>query len=64
MMTERDTHPLPFRFHPDFGLPDDLRLTILRDAETIGVRQAAKLHRVSESAIYLWRKALREADNI
>lgn len=48
--------------HPDYGLPDEVRLTILKDAEAIGVRRAAQTHRVSETVIYNWRKRLEAVD--
>lgn len=48
--------------HPDYGLPDEVRLTILKDAEAIGVRRAAQAHRVSETVIYNWRKRLEVID--
>jgi hypothetical protein len=47
-------------FHPDYGLPDELRLAAIKDAEIIGVKQSAVLHRVSEPSIYKWRKVLGE----
>jgi len=42
--------------HPDYGLTDDLRLAAVQDAEIIGVKQSAALHRVSAQSIYKWRK--------
>lgn len=58
------TKPPPFHYHPDYGLPDDYRLRILADADTLGVPAAAALHRVSESCIYKWRKVIREAEEV
>ncbi len=46
--------------HPDYGLTDDLRLAAVEDAEIIGVKQSAALHRVSVPSIYKWRKILGE----
>jgi hypothetical protein len=43
-------------FHPDYGLTDDLRLAAVQDAEIIGVKQSAALHRISVPSIYKWRK--------
>jgi hypothetical protein len=43
-------------FHPDYGLTDELRLAAVQDAEIIGVKQSAALHRVSVPSIYKWRK--------
>lgn len=48
--------------HPDYGLTDDVRLTILKDAEALGVKRAAQAHRVSETVIYNWRKRLEVID--
>lgn len=52
--------PVKFPYHPSYGLPDDVRAQILVDAERLSVREAAELHNVSVSVIYLWRKALKE----
>jgi hypothetical protein len=46
--------------HPDYGLTDELRLAAVQDAEIIGVKQSAALHRVSVPSIYKWRKVLGE----
>lgn len=54
-MTTTHTDTLP---HPDYGLTDETRRTILRDAEIFGVRGAAENHGVSRSVIYIWRKRL------
>jgi hypothetical protein len=45
-------------YHPDYGLPDDLRLAAVRSAEQVGVPRAAEMHRVSVVSIYRWRKVL------
>lgn len=42
--------------HPDYGLADETRLAILRDASLVGVRCAAEMHGVSDQAIRSWRK--------
>ena len=47
-----------FHYHPDYGLPDDVRMTILKDAAVIGVKRAARAHGVSTTVIYNWRKQL------
>ena len=47
-------------FHPDYDLTDELRLKILKDAEDMGVREAAEKNNISERAIYRWRAALRD----
>ncbi len=42
--------------HPAYGLTDEFRLRVLRDAAFLGVKAAAELHNVSPSAIYVWLK--------
>ena len=42
--------------HPAYGLTDEFRLRVLRDAAFLGVKAAAALHKVSPAAIYIWRK--------
>ena len=44
--------------HPDYGLAQETRTAILRDAAQWGVRVAADKNGVSESVIYVWRKRL------
>lgn len=53
--------PAASPFHPDYGLPQQFRNTILRTAEQSSVTEAADTHRVSKSAIYRWRAVMREA---
>lgn len=54
MTTNRtDTPP-----HPAYGLADETRMAVLRDAEALGVRSAAEGNRVSKTIIYVWRKRL------
>ncbi len=52
----------PFGYHPAYGLTDETRWTILRDAEIFGVREAAENHGVSRSTIYKWIKTLERSD--
>lgn len=54
-MTTTSTNTPP---HPAYGLADVTRWTILRDAEIFGVKGAAEVHGVSDTAIYNWRKRL------
>ena len=42
--------------HPSYGLAEETRQRILADAALMGVTKAAQLHRVSDVAIYNWRK--------
>ena len=44
------------QMHPDYGLPDSVRKAALEDAERIGVKAAAELHKLSHVSIYKWRK--------
>lgn len=50
---------MTFPFHPDYGLPDEVRTVILRSAERDGVRAAAAAHGVAVSSVYRWLKAAR-----
>lgn len=54
-MTTTRTDTLP---HPDYGLADETRWTILRDAAETTVKAAAEAHGVHPSIIYIWRKRL------
>lgn len=47
-----------FPYHPDYGLPNTLRMSILKAAEICGVRHAAELHNVAPQTIYKWRRDL------
>lgn len=44
--------------HPEYGLAEETRWVILREAAAVGVRRAAERHGVSDTAIYNWRKRL------
>ena len=57
-MTEQDVSK--YGYHPAYGLPDEVRDAILRDAETETVRVVAERYRIGESTIYRWRKAQRD----
>lgn len=52
-MPTTNTQTLP---NPAYGLADETRLTILRDAQELGIKAAAELHRVTAASIYVWRK--------
>ena len=43
-------------FHPDYGYPDSVRLKVCRTAITLGKAEAAKIHNVSKSSVYIWIK--------
>ena len=48
------------QYHPDYGLPDEIRLRAIKDARVMEVKLAAKKNRVSSASIYKWRKRLEE----
>lgn len=48
-----------FNIHPHYGFADETRLRILKDADEMGTYVAARLHGVSPTVIYNWRRALR-----
>lgn len=39
-----------------YGLADETRQKTLKDAELLGIREAAKINSVGVSSIYRWRK--------
>ncbi|CAB4156415.1 hypothetical protein UFOVP1064_12 [uncultured Caudovirales phage] len=47
----------PDPFHPDYGLPDVVRLRAVHIAETKGVKAAASECKVALSTVYRWRNA-------
>jgi hypothetical protein len=51
---------MTFPYHPAYGLTDDMRAAVLRDAEIHGVAVAATLHNVSLTSAYKWRAALKQ----
>ena len=46
--------------HPDYGLPDKMRMEILDFAARHSVREAAEVYHVGPSSIYYWRNQLIE----
>jgi transposase len=50
-------------YHPEYGLPDALRLEAVRTADLVSVRVAASIYRVSVRSIYNWRRAYAAAIN-
>lgn len=52
-----------FSTHPDYGLPDEVRLQCLYLSLQIGVKAAAQRMKVSPSSIYNWRKQIMENHN-
>ena len=53
--------PAASPFHPDYGLPQDYRLRVLRTAEQTSPAQAAEIHNIGLSTIYRWRAVMRRA---
>lgn len=51
---------MSFPYHPAYGLTDDKRAAVLRDAEAFGVAKAAALHNVAASTVYKWRADLKQ----
>jgi transposase-like protein len=49
------------QYHPDYGLPDEMRLKAVRDAQLTEVKVSAQINRVSASSIYKWRKRAEDA---
>jgi hypothetical protein len=61
LRAERMQPHQPTPFHPDYGLPQPYRNTILRTAEQTSPAQAAETHNVGVSTIYRWRAIMRSA---
>lgn len=57
---EGEGQGMTFPYHPAYGLTDDMRAAVLRDAETHGVAIAATLHKVAASTVYKWRADLKQ----
>lgn len=57
-----ESQGMTFPFHPAYGLPDETRAAVLRDAEIHGVAVAAALHNVSVASVYKWRAAAKQED--
>jgi len=53
---------LAFDYHPDYGLPDELRLRAVFDAKAMKVKTAAETNNVSVASIYKWQKRLKETN--
>jgi transposase-like protein len=47
-------------YHPEYGLPDELRMKAVREAEQGQVKHSATKNRVSIGSIYKWRKRMQE----
>ena len=53
-MTDASNSP----WHEGYGMADETRMKILKDAELYGVKSASEMNRVSDTIIYIWRKRL------
>jgi transposase-like protein len=51
-----------FGYHPEYGLPDEIRLRAVFDAKAVNVKAAAETNNVSVASIYKWRKRLGETN--
>jgi transposase-like protein len=51
---------MPFDYHPDYGLTDELRIRAIVDAERLGTSEAARLHRLHPTTICRWRRRAAE----
>lgn len=51
---------MQLNYHPDYGLPNSIRIAAIKKAKEIGVVNAAKLMRLSPSSIYNWLKKAEE----
>jgi transposase-like protein len=51
-----------FGYHPEYGLPDEIRLRAVFDAKAVNVKAAAETNNVSVASIYKWRKKLKETN--
>jgi predicted ATPase len=45
-------------YHPDYGMTDDYRKIVLRDADLYGVPTAAAKHNLAKQTIYRWRSEM------
>ena len=52
-----------FDYHPDYGLPDELRLRAVFDAKAMKVKTAAETNNVSVASIYKWQKRLKAQED-
>ena len=46
-------------FHPDYGIPHFVRVSVVQDLRDKTVREVAITRRFSTTSIYRWRKALK-----
>lgn len=60
---EGEGQGMTFPYHPAYGLTDDKRAAVLRDAEIHGVAKAAALHNVAPCTVYKWRADLKQEES-
>lgn len=46
-------------YHEDYGLPEQVRMDILKTAEELGALKASEIHRIHVNTIYKWRRAIK-----
>ena len=46
-------------YHPDYGIPHQVRASVVQDLTDKTVREVAITRRFSQSSVYRWRKALK-----
>ena len=50
-------------YHPDYGLPHEVRVSVLVDIGTQPVRKVALDRNIVVSTIYRWRKDMEKTDD-
>jgi hypothetical protein len=42
-------------YHKEYGLTDEIRIRVVRDAQEMPIKMAAQKNRVALSSVYKWR---------
>ena len=48
-------------YHEEYGLTDEIRIRVVRDAQKMPIKMAAQKNRVALSSVYKWRKRVEGA---
>ena len=48
-------------YHEEYGLTDEIRIRVVRDAQERPITMAAQKNRVAASSVYKWRKRVEGA---
>jgi hypothetical protein len=48
-------------YHKEYGLTDEIRIRVVRDAQEMPIKMAAQKNRVALSSVYKWRKRVEGA---